>query len=97
LQNEEVLAYLKTIDDHVLWNVLKMQPSMFDRHTPSISYHSLDFVDLDACDAIHTFSIGPSSSSTLLEKFMSKSTCCSNSLKTIMGHMKVHVEGPKNL
>jgi hypothetical protein len=73
LQNKEVLAYLKTIDEHALWNVLKIQPSMFDGHTPSISFLSLGFVDLDACDAPLTFSIGPSSSSTLLEKPMSKS------------------------
>jgi hypothetical protein len=56
LQNEKVFAYLKTTYDHALWNVLKMQPSMFG-HTPSISSHSLDFVDLNACDAPPTFSI----------------------------------------
>jgi len=32
-----------------------MQPSMFDGHTLSISSHSLDFVNLDACDAPPTF------------------------------------------
>jgi hypothetical protein len=41
-------------------------------HTPSISSHSLDFVDLNACDAPPTFSIWPSLGSTLLEKLMSK-------------------------
>jgi hypothetical protein len=71
LQNEKVFAYLKTTYDHALWNVLKMQPSMFG-HTPSISSHSLDFVDLNACDAPPTFSIWPSLGSTLLEKLMSK-------------------------
>jgi hypothetical protein len=51
LWSEEVIVCLKTTESHASWNVLKMWQHMFDGHTPPISSHSSNLIDLNACDA----------------------------------------------